>query len=181
VTTSCDLTCSPTFCNAFSNSHMNVLLLALLVAITPAIAHATNESWRYNAGFLQGVSGVELKSHHTQEFMSGYINGSQIYWYNRGYAEGYSRLPMSSHNVNYTTGYRDVGDERVNFGNFGTLPAHTNDNFRDFYLGFYQGAVAADKHHDNASLDYSRCPSGHTDEYCVGYKFGHTVENDELD
>jgi hypothetical protein len=38
----------------------------------------TNKSWRYNAGYLQGVSGVQLKGTHTQEFMSGYINGTTL-------------------------------------------------------------------------------------------------------
>jgi N12 class adenine-specific DNA methylase len=46
-----------------------ILLLPLLLLVTPAIAHVTNEPGRYNAGFLQGVSGTELKIHHTQEFM----------------------------------------------------------------------------------------------------------------
>jgi hypothetical protein len=75
------------------------------VAFAKAIAHTTNQSWRYNAGFLQGVSGVQLTSHHTPEFMAGYLNGSQIYWNNKGYAEGNNKLPMSSANVNYTAGY----------------------------------------------------------------------------
>ena len=37
-----------------------------------------NESWRYNPGFLQGVSGAELKTHHTQVFMSGYVKGITV-------------------------------------------------------------------------------------------------------
>ena len=41
-------------------------------------------NWRivqspYDAGFWQGVSGIELKGHHTKQFMAGYINGSQSY------------------------------------------------------------------------------------------------------
>jgi hypothetical protein len=126
-----------------------------------AIAHATNESWRYNAAFLQGVSGVELKSHHTQEFMAGYINGTQIYWNNRGYAEGNNRLPMSSQNVNYTSGYRDATDDLAKFGNLGAIPSHP----RDFYLGLYQGGIAAGNDHDSCPAGgpcYDKCPSGHT-------------------
>jgi hypothetical protein len=47
-------------------THMNaiILLFPSLLLLTSAIAHAT--SWRYNAGFLQGVSGVQLKGTHTQ-------------------------------------------------------------------------------------------------------------------
>jgi hypothetical protein len=61
-------------------------------------------TWTYNAGFLQGVSGAELKTSYTQEFMSGYTKGIGLYWFNRGGVEGNNKLPMSSHNANYTKG-----------------------------------------------------------------------------
>jgi hypothetical protein len=106
--------------------------------------------------------------------MAGYTNGSQIYWNNRGYAEGYIKLPMSSHNVKYITGYRDAGDDRANFGNIGGLPAYTNDNYRDFYLGMYQGAVHTDEQLDRSGIGQwsTICPLGATTEYCAGYRFG---------
>jgi hypothetical protein len=58
-------------------------------------AHKTE----YDTGYLQGVQGVELKGNHTQEFLAGYINGTQLFQRNKGYAEGYNHLPMSSGNV----------------------------------------------------------------------------------
>jgi hypothetical protein len=95
--------------------------------------------WRYNAGCMQGVQGAKMKGTHTQEFMAGYITATQIYWNNRGYAEVNNRLPMSSHNANYTAGYRDATDDLAKFGNLGAIPSHS----RDFYLGLYQGRIAA--------------------------------------
>jgi hypothetical protein len=162
-----------------TNMNAIILLLPLLLLVTPAIAHATNESWRYNQGFLMGVSGVELIGHHTQEFLSGYINGTHDYWYNRGYAEGNNKLPMSSGNVNYTAGYRCATDDLAQFGNLGKIPAYTNDNYGDFYLGLHQGgSVDMDSPaHDN---DQWPCPTGHTEEYCAGWHFGLQRLSDEL-
>jgi hypothetical protein len=65
----------------------------------------TNESWRYNAGYLQGVQGAVLKTYHTLDFLQGYIKGTQQYWYNRGAVEGDNKLPKSSTDANYTQGY----------------------------------------------------------------------------
>ena len=54
-------------------------------------------------------------------------------------------------------------------------PAHTNDNYLDYYIGVYNGAVAADND-NNADGTHNYCPSGHTQEYCVGHKAGYSVE-----
>jgi hypothetical protein len=131
-------------------------------------------SWRYNAGYLQGVSGVQLKGTHTQEFMSGYINGTEIYWYNRGYTEGNNKLPISSTNVNYTQGYKAVTED--NFSGPGKIPAH---NQKDFYLGIKAGGDSADNDLNNEGKHYDlACPAGHTKEYCAGWDFGNKWEYD---
>ena len=59
--------------------YITVLVLALVGLGGTQVAHATRQSWRYDAGYLQGISGVELNktTTHTQEFMSGYTNGSK--------------------------------------------------------------------------------------------------------
>jgi hypothetical protein len=134
---------------------------------------------------LQGVSGVELKGHHTQEFMSGYINGTKGYLANRGWTEGYNHLPMSfPQNPRYTFNYKLGAADRVRYDNDGVTlvapPAYTNDNYSDFYLGMYQGANAAVKGYDNSDMHYDSCPLGHTAEYCAGWKSGYNHDADEL-
>jgi hypothetical protein len=137
---------------------------------------------RYHVGYLQGVSGVELKGTHTQEFIKGYLKGVQGYWWNRGLAEGYSGLPMSSQNANYTQAYKSEHAEyaagypctkKVGF-DLGTLPTHTNNNYRQFYLGLDEGG---DAYWMVDGLHYAlyNCPPGHTAEYCAGWKFGYSL------
>jgi len=89
--------------------------------MTPTLAFANATSWEYDAGLLQ-VSGVELKSHSTQQFMSGYIKGLQTYWFNRGYVEGNNKLPMSSENTNHTKGYKAAIYDLAQFDYIGKLP-----------------------------------------------------------
>jgi hypothetical protein len=62
-----------------------------------------------------------------------------------------------------------------NIKSLGTLPTHTNDNYIHFYIGYSDGASKIDH---NYGKDYSTCPSGHTQEYCMGYKFGYN--NDDM-
>src|SRR5215469_4970698 len=157
------------------------LIMALSIiplVITPTVAFAT--TWRYDAGFLQGVSGGELEAHHTQEFMSGYLKGLQTYWFNRGYAEGNNKLPTSSTNVNYTNGYNEATQEVDQFGNLGKIPIH---NQNDFYLGIWQGYLASDDDHGTAMNTHTHdsCPLGHTAEYCTGYDLGYARTSYELD
>ena len=158
-----------------------IVPLVLLLFIAVPSAKATNES-SYNQGFLQGASGAELKTHHTQDFMAGYAKGLQTYWYNRGYVEGNNKLPVSSTNVNYTAGYKGATYDLAQFGNLGKLPS-SNDNYREFYLGMYQGQQFSDWQHDGhpwPPADNS-CPANHTAEYCAGYNFGDTLSDYLLD
>ena len=54
----------------------SLIILSMALIITPTVTYAS--SCRYDEGFLQGVSGAELKGTHTQEFMSGYLNARRL-------------------------------------------------------------------------------------------------------
>ena len=141
----------------------------------------------YRAGYLQGVQGIEFKGFtnfaKTPEFIKGYSKGIQGYWSNRALVEGYSGLPISSFlqkNANYTQSYKDgraeylagyPGTKKCGI-DLGTLPAHTNDNYRDFYLGLDQGGDAYNLV-DGLHRFLENGPPGHTAEYYAGWKFGY--------
>ncbi|MGA9150551.1 MAG: hypothetical protein WBZ36_08235 [Candidatus Nitrosopolaris sp.] len=93
-----------------------------------------------------------------------------------GEAEGYYNIhPTSSEkkNSDYMDGW--------NQGQSIRLPANVGfdkDFYLDYYVGDYNGAVAADKD-DNAGGDdgtSNHCGSGHSQEYCIGHKAGYLVE-----
>lgn len=76
-----------------------IVILTALMVVAPVYA----TSWRYNARFLQAVSGVHLKG----KFLAGYVNGTKLCWWNRGYAESSNKLPISyPHNTDYVEGYK---------------------------------------------------------------------------
>jgi hypothetical protein len=52
------------------------------------------------------------------------------------------------------------------------LPANTTDHYMHYYIGFNDGQLAYSI--NNAS----RCPPGHTHEYCVGWEVGNEYEYD---
>jgi hypothetical protein len=161
-----------------------VFVLALFL-VSPTLvgvmqqAHATND-WRYNAGYNQGLRGIVLKDTHTQEFIAGYSNGTYDRLYDRGYAEGYSHMPMSSDNPVYVKSYKQgksdyaftLYDKSWTF--LGKLPTQTNDDYVAFYQGWKTGdaAYTAQEGHN---IDLSKCPSGHSAEFCAGYKFGYFI------
>jgi hypothetical protein len=56
-------------------------------------------------------------------------------------------------------------------------PNNTNDNYLDYYIGVYNGAVAADIDNSKyADGTHNYSTSGHTQEYCIGHKAGYSVE-----
>ena len=161
-----------------------IALVALLVAYgfyqvayaESEIAPQPGKSDPYNAGFAQGYLGLALKGHHTNEFLLGYINGSSLIQSNRGDVQGYSGLPATSNNPDYIKGYKQGVASRADTSNTNsTLPAHTDDNYMDFFVGYYNAAVDADNHNGDSS-GYVCC-SGHTQEYCLGYKAGYSYES----
>ena len=54
----------------------------------------------------------------------------------------------------------------------GNLPAKTNDNYRDFYLGIDQGGDAYGIV-DGVHRFLEDGPPGHTAEYLAGWRFGY--------
>ena len=57
-----------------------------------------------------------------------------------------------------------------------TLPMHTDDNYVHFYIGEHDGAVKADSDDSKDNLGYHGCPTGHTQEYCAGFKDDYNSE-----
>jgi len=54
---------------------------------------------------------------------------------------------------------------------YSPLPAHTNDNYTNYFIGFDNGANAADKENQHSTVYYhDNCGTDHTNEYCVGFK-----------
>jgi hypothetical protein len=112
---------------------------------------------------------------------TAYADSLYIPAWERGYVEAWSKLPMSSSyslDANYTSGYGNGVHDRGIWGkvvHLGTLPAHTIDNYRAFYGGFYHGVSDADQ--ATAKWDHNKivCPPGHTSEYCAGYTFGYNA------
>jgi len=141
------------------------------------------KSAAYNVGFSQGYTGVPLKGHHTQQFLAGYINGTASFQQNKGFSEGYSKVPMSSHTKDYIDAYNFGVKNRVTDlepSTSGQLPAHTNDHYMHYYIGIHDGGVTADQDSDKTNKLGDSCPSGHTQEYCTGYKQGYDYEDDAL-
>jgi hypothetical protein len=59
------------------------------------------------------------------------------------------------------------------FTMFSPLPAHTDDNYTNYFIGFDNGVWAADMANQHSTVYYhNNCGSGHTTEYCIGFKAG---------
>jgi hypothetical protein len=154
-----------------------IIPVLLLVAITPRVAHATNSlTAPYNAGFL----GVPFKGHHTANFIAGYLNGTNSYWYNRGTVWGFNGLhPEYPQSKNYMTGYADGIDQKTNaLGNPNNykIPTTSDDDYMHYFIEYHDGAVKQDSDHDIGTYSET-CPSGHTQEYYAGYSAGYNAEN----
>jgi hypothetical protein len=96
----------------------------------------------------------------------------------RGYIEGYSHWPMSlPHNKDYVEDYKMGVRDRASLKAdsslmfLGTLPAHSTDNYNDFYLGEHGGSDAYWAAQGHNTTAYYNCPSGHSAEFCAGWKF----------
>ena len=67
------------------------------------------------------------------------------------------------------------------FTMYSPLPTHTNDNYTNYYIGFDNGAYAADKENRHSTVYYhDNCGTDHTNEYCVGFKAGWNYEDNAL-
>jgi hypothetical protein len=111
----------------------------------------------------------------------GYINGTKGMQINKASVAGYLGMPF--HGDKKSLEYYDQGIWLRTFVKcdalepIGTLPAHTNDNYIHFYIGFHDGSTLRDNSDPSGNSTLGTCPSGHSTEYCAGYSFG--WNNDE--
>ena len=131
---------------------VSMLLVILVLSLIPAISvmAATNTlayqqgfSNQYNQGFSNGYNGLDVPpGKHTQDYLAGYKAGVSSIQYNHGYVEGYNGLSMHVHGKqtpDYLSGYKAGTQERaVSPPPARTLPAHTNDVYKDFYRGYHE-------------------------------------------
>ncbi len=141
------------------------------------------KSHNYNQGFSDGYQGLSIPlGKHTQDYLQGYKDGVSSIRYNHGFVENINDIPMSpgKHSQDYLDGYNNATQLLSdNWSHVHTLPSHTNDNYKDFYNGYHDGAVAADNDYfKTSSAGFEGCPNtSYSEEYCKGYKIGY---NDEL-
>jgi hypothetical protein len=156
-----------------------------------------SQSW--NAGYEQAFTGqgLHLRTNHTLDFFYGYENGSEFLHFDKAYAAALSGISSNSPRFGDTSllfehqydsgtdaGTRDrhnftIGENK--FTMYSPLPAATHDNYLNYYIGFDNGAWAADKENQNSTTYYhDNCGAGHTNEYCTGFKAGWNYEADEL-
>jgi hypothetical protein len=167
-----------------------IIFLIPLLLLFSQVAYAANElapipgqSAAYNAGFSQGYLGVPFKGGHTEQFMLGYINGSQGIQDDKAEVAGYMGKPF--HWDKQATQYYTQGlwlRAEMKCGGIdplGTFPNKTNDNYKQFYIGYNDGATNADNTYDAAN-GTGICPSKHTKEYCMGWKIGYNNDDDVL-
>jgi hypothetical protein len=144
-----------------------VALLATSLMLVPTHAFATkdyeltfspHDSQAYKQGSTDGFFGYPLQGHHTKDFFYGYENGTEVIWNDKGYADGLTGLPKWTHYPHYghnlnTVWEKDYSDT-YNSGQYdrnnsfpltseyyAPLPAHTNDNYMQYYVGFSNGSA----------------------------------------
>jgi hypothetical protein len=127
------------------------LVIALVGIFCHQVAYGENElgpdpskSAAYNAGYSAGYLGLPLKGHHTNDFILGYVNGSSSYQVNRGEVEGYNSIRAASKNPDYISGYQQGVAERKAAFTKPTLPTHTDDSYKNFYIGYQDGQIQED-------------------------------------
>ena len=90
------------------------------------------------------------------------------YQVNRGEVEGYNGIPATSKNPDYLSGYQQGVAYRNATFTKPTLPAYTDDNYKDFYIGYQDGKVPEDHDYNANNLHFDSCPTRHSQEYCSG-------------
>jgi hypothetical protein len=127
------------------------------------------------ANAIPKPSNLSLSNHIKPEALD--VSKYQI---NRGEVEGYNNLSPTSKNPNYISGFQQGLAYRnatwTNISN-NTLPVHTDDNYKNFYIGYQDSQVQEDHDYATNHLHFDSCPSAHTQEYCFGWKAGYNQEN----
>ncbi|HXP52350.1 MAG TPA: hypothetical protein VN922_20520 [Bacteroidia bacterium] len=152
------------------------------IETTPAydkdeITATPNETAAYNAGYSHGYLGLPLGKHQTEQFILGYINGTQAIENNQADVAGVLGLKFHG-NDEAMNHYKDgkVTHLFVKCGAnspIGTLPVDTNDNYTEFWIGYNDGAILRDNSDPSGNVPhFGDCPSNQTSEFCAGWKFG---------
>jgi hypothetical protein len=152
------------------------------IETTPAydkdeITATPNETAAYNAGYSHGYLGLPLGKHHTEQFILGYINGTQAIENNKADVAGVLGLKFHG-NDEAMNHYKDgkVTHLFVKCGAnspIGTLPIDTSDNYTEFWIGYNDGAILRDNSDPSGNVPhFGDCPSNQTSEFCAGWKFG---------
>ena len=177
-------------------SIITILFVALAVGLTPTLSFASSyqvaygenelrlkygptqgQSAAFNAGFSQGYLEVPFKGGHTEQFIHGYINGTKELQNDKAEVAGYMGMPFHGDNQSmfyYMQGKGirsdvECGDQEP----IGTLPTHTDDNYKLFYEGYHDGSLLRDSSDPGEDPNNNpNCPLGHSTEYCAGFKFG---------
>jgi hypothetical protein len=156
-----------------------------------------SQSW--NAGYIRAFTGqgLALRTNHTLDFFYGYMNGSEFLHFDQAYAAAFSGIHLNPPHFGDTSGLfehkfyqgnssgtRDRHDFKVGenqFTMYSPLPTHTDDNYTNYYIGFDNGAWAADKENQHSTVYYhDNCGTNHINEYCVGFKAGWNYEANAL-
>jgi len=122
-----------------------------------------HSSQAWNAGYGQAFLGqqIALRTNHTLDFFYGYENGTEFLHFDKAYAAALSGIQLYPPHFGDTsllfehqfyrgnsTGTQDRHDFTIGenqFTMYSPLPAHTNDNYTNYFIGFDNGAYAADK------------------------------------
>jgi hypothetical protein len=158
-----------------------------------------HRSQAWNSGYAEGFLGLglPLEDHHTTDFFYGYTNGTEFFQFDKAYANALSFRPADPphwgwiREHQYHNGHLSGIQDRIwmwtNASSdwakqkYSPLPATTKDNYMHYYVGFDNGAWAADAENQNATVFYhGNCGVGYTDEYCTGFKAGWNYEANAL-
>jgi hypothetical protein len=140
-----------------------------------------DNSLPYNQGYSDGFIGVFVPGPHTQEYLYGRGNGTEMYQDIKAIIAGYGGqpLPPGKHTSDYISWYKQTKHFHTSMPRTIKLPAHTEDNYLHYYIGFQDDMVTYDQDRDNSGN--TQCHLGHTTEYCRGFYDGKAAEGDAQD
>jgi hypothetical protein len=121
---------------------------------------------------------MPLKGYHAKQFLLGYIDGTQGILNNKAEVVGYMHMEAFVNSESMT--YYNQGKQTrclVKDGAqypLGDFPTHITDNYLNLYIGNHDG----DTQRDASDYMTYECPSGHSTEYCMGFKIGWFNEDD---
>lgn len=107
-----------------------------------------DNSLPYNQGYSEGFIGVFVPGPHTQEYLCGRGNGTEMYQIITGY--GGQPSPPGKHTSDYIPRYKQAKHFHTGMPRTIKLPVHTEDKYLHYYIGFQDGMVTYDLDRDNS-------------------------------